>query len=152
VRIVAAIFAAAGLAPTVAGLGDPGMVEAMRDSAAIRTAMDHGHVLDAVATLSPEFLPATYRLPDPRFATGPFYFRSHDLLPPVAETQAQLVSGPRLEASLGVRPAAVLTGGEGAWTAGDAALDGELERWAERHGYRPVDVPGGRFRLWLRPG
>jgi hypothetical protein len=153
VRIAVAVFGVAGLAPSLAALanGAPGMVEAARQSAAIADALNASHVSGTVATLSPQFLPATSRLPDPRFATGPFYFRSHDLLSPADEAMARLVSAPRLEAGLVVRPDAVLTGGEDRWTSGDPALDGKLDGWARTHGYQAVPVAGGRFRLWVRP-
>lgn len=158
-RIAAIVFACAGLAPSVEALllatrGVP-MVEAMRQGAAIRTAMDGAGVGKWVATLSPQFLPATGRLADPRFATGPFYFRSHGLIDGKAEMIDNLVSRDGVDRAfappLGRAPAAILVGGEGPWTSGDAALDLVLERWAAAHRYRAVPVGGGRFRLYVRP-
>lgn len=158
-RIAAIVFACAGLAPSVEALllatrGVP-MVEAMRQGVAIRTAMDDAKVGQWVTTLSPQFLPATGRLPDPRFATGPFYFRSHGLIDDKAEIIDKLVSRDRVdrafEPPLGHPPAAILVGGEGPWTSGDAALDAVLERWAAAHRYRAVPVSGDRFRLYVRP-
>jgi len=131
------------------------MVEAMRQSAAIRTAMDGAGAGRWVTTLSPQFLPATGRLPDPRFATGPFYFRSHGLIDGRAEIIDRLVSRDGVDRAFappgGHPPEAILVGGEGPWTSGDAALDVVLERWATAHRYRAVSVGDGRFRLYVRP-
>ncbi len=152
VRIAAALFAAVGITPSLIGAAQgPGLLTASRESRAIRAALDRARETGPVATLAPEFLPATYRLPDPRFATGPFYFRSHALLDTPAESRASLVSEDRLATGLAIRPEAVLVGGEGRWTGGDPALDAVLERWAVSHGYRPVPVESSRFRLYIDP-
>ena len=152
VRVVAALFALVGVTPSLVGAArGPGLVIAMRESRAIRAALDRAHETGPVATLAPEFLPAAYRLPDPRFATGPFYFRSHALLNTLAEARATLVSEDRLATGMAIRPEAVLVGGEARWTGGDPALDAVLERWAVAHGYRAVPVAGSRFRLYIDP-
>ncbi len=173
VRIVTAVFVAAGLAPTVAGLiagggGGTGrlpLLAALRDGRAVRNALDRAEVTGPVATLSPQFLAATGRLPDRRFATGPFYFRSHALVAPGAEAGLHLVSGDRLDvlarplasaspAKVGGRstlpPAAILLGGEAKWSSGNPDLDRRLERWAIAHRYRAVQVASPRFRLYVR--
>ncbi|QNA85998.1 phospholipid carrier-dependent glycosyltransferase [Sphingomonas sp. So64.6b] len=158
-RIALVVFVCAGLAPSVEALvrAIPGvpMVEAMRQGAAIRSALDAGGVNGPVATLSPQFLPATGRLPDPRFATGPFYFRSHKLLNANAEAVDRVIArdtlGIHFAGHFPQSPAAILVGGEGNWTSGDPALDEVLEDWAKRNGWRPVPVAGGRFRLYVRP-
>lgn len=160
VRVAAIVFAAAGLTPTVIAVGQATggvpIIAAMRQSAAIRTALDAAGVAadDRVVTLSPQFLPATGRLPDRRLATGPFYFRSRALLDMAGEKEIGAISRDRIDtlATAGwPAPDAILVGGEGPWTSGDAALDAVLERWAVAHRYRAVAIPGGRFRLYLRP-
>lgn len=150
-RIAVAVFVAAGMAPTmealVRGAGAPPLANALADTRAVAKAATG---LDgAVATLSPQFLAGGPSLPDPRFATGPFYFRSHGLLPPADEIRAKLVSQDRLDDALVIRPAAVLTGGEGAWTSGDGALDARMERWAREHSYTRKPA-GPRLTLWFR--
>ncbi|RDE04541.1 DUF2029 domain-containing protein [Sphingomonas aracearum] len=152
VRVAVVVFAVAGLAPSaealVRGAAAPPLAVALADTRAVARAATG---LDGlVVTLSPQFLAGSSTLPDPRFATGPFYFRSHGLLGPDEETRARLVSQDRLDAALVIRPAAVLAGGEGAWTSGDPALDAAVERWAAAHGYRRTHV-GPRLRLWFRP-
>ncbi|MDF0487132.1 DUF2029 domain-containing protein [Sphingomonas sp. H39-1-10] len=152
-RRLTGVFVIAGVAPSLIALagarsGVP-MIAAMRQSAAIGAALDRAGVAGPVVTLSPQFLPGAGYAVDPRFAAGPFYFRSHALLTPAQEPALHAVSGDRL-AALG-RPGAILLGGEGAWTSGDAALERPLETWARTHGYRAQAVPGGRFRLFIRP-
>jgi 4-amino-4-deoxy-L-arabinose transferase-like glycosyltransferase len=153
VRVAVAVFACAGLAPSaeallVAAHGEP-IAEAMRQGAAIGAALDREHDTSRVATLSPQFLPAAGRAVDPHFATGPFSFRSHNQLTGPQEMNSALISRDRLDTGFVHPPGAILVGGEGPWTSGDAALDGVLETWAVTHHYRAVPVEGGRFRLYL---
>lgn len=146
-RMSFAVFAAAGLAPTVAALasGRPAMAAAWTQGRAIRAAMDAANVAGPVATLSPQFLPATGRLPDPRFAPGPFWFRNHALSAP-----AGLPLLARRDLPVAPLPRTILIGGEGRWTSGDDRLDRALEAEAARRGYRRTPVPGTPFRLWTR--
>ncbi|HEU4961012.1 MAG TPA: DUF2029 domain-containing protein [Sphingomonas sp.] len=150
-RIACAVFAAAGLAPSAASLaGGLPLLTAIRDGAALRSAMDRAGAAGPVATLSPQFVPATGRSIDPRFAAGPFYFRSDRLLSAGDEARFGLMSRRRAAAALAAHPpGAVLVGGEGEWTSGDARLDSALERLAEEAGWRAVPVPGTPFRLYL---
>lgn len=149
--IAAGVFAVAGLVPSLLSLTAWPMPQAIRDGQAIGDALTRNHVLEPIATLSPQFLPAARRLPDPRFATGPFYFRSLSLFAPAEEARLNLVSQARLDQGLAIRPAAILTGGEGAWTSGDDRLDAKLAAWADHVGYSRIDVAGTRFRLYIRP-
>ncbi|MES3153634.1 ArnT family glycosyltransferase [Sphingomonas faeni] len=146
-RIAAVVFACAGLAPTIEAVASGGipMHDAMRDASAVRQALDREHVAGPVATLSPQFLPG--RAIDPRFAAGPFYFRSTALLNAGQERHFRLVSHARI-ALLG-QPPAILTGGEGAWSSGDDRIDAALATYAIRQGYRAVPVPGTRFTLYV---
>ena len=146
-RIASVVFACAGLAPTVeaVGSGRIPMLDAMRDASAIRQTLDREHVAGPVATLSPQFLPG--RAIDPRFATGPFYFRSTALLNADQEYQLHLVSHVRMH--LLSHPPAILTGGEGAWSSGDDRIDALLATNAVRQGYRAVRVPDTRFTLYV---
>lgn len=145
-RIAAGGFACIGLVPSLAALGGAGMGTAIREVDALAEAQIDG----PVATLSPQFLPRDATL-DARFATGPFYFRGRGLLPRERETALQLVSRDTLEAAFEARPPqAIVVGGEGAWTSGDASLDRRLEDWALRNGWRRI-VTRGRLRAYLRP-
>ena len=156
-RMALVVFACAGLAPSIEAVvralpGVP-MIAAMRQGAAIRAAMDGAMdgagVTGRVATLSPQFLPATGRLPDARFATGPFYFRSHGLLDANGEQAVRVIGKDTLGIHFRDPPAAILIGGEGTWTSGDPGLDRVLAGWAERNGWRAIPVTGGRFTVFV---
>jgi hypothetical protein len=146
-RIAAVVFACAGLAPTVEAVASGGipMLDAMRDAALVRETLDSEHVTGPVVTLSPQFLPG--QAIDPRFATGPFYFRSTALLNANQEYQLHLVSQARMHL-LG-HPPAILTGGEGAWSSGDDRIDTTLATYAIREGYRAVPISDTRFTLYV---
>lgn len=153
-RIALAVFACAGLMPSIAALtgGRPAMPQAIREGAAIARALDRAGVDGAVATLSPQFLPATGRLPDPRFAAGPFAFRLRALLSPTEQAARRVVTPATLDAQFAAAPpAAILTGGEGEWTSGEDALDRSLDDWAIRAEWRRAPVESTRFRLYLPP-
>ncbi|MEG3177885.1 DUF2029 domain-containing protein [Sphingomonas sp. RB3P16] len=153
VRATALVFLLAGVAPTVIAWattrGANSLPVAIDEGQRIRRALDAAGVDGPVATLSPQFLAATGRLPDLRFATGPFYFRSHALLSPADEARLQLVSADRLALLDRAPPVAILVGGEGAWTSGDDRLDATLERWARARPYRAVAIDSARFRLYV---
>lgn len=152
-RIACAVFVVAGLAPSALSLaGELPLLTAIRDGAAIRAAMDRAGAAGPIATLSPQFVPASGRRIDPRFATGPFYFRSDRLLSAAEEARFGLLSRRRAAAALAGRPpGTILIGGEGAWTSGDARLDETLEAVARAAGWRLVPVAGTPFRLYLPP-
>lgn len=147
-RIAVAVFACAGLAPSLVALGSGNaMPVALAQTRAIRVALDRAGVDAPVATLSPQFLSGTGRLPDPRFATGPFVFRGTAIAPPGKEKQLVVVPRREIEPLFAAAPpAAILTGGEG-WTSGDARLDAVLADWARRHRY--TASAAGRFTLWV---
>jgi hypothetical protein len=154
-RIAAAIFVIAGLAPSLVTLGTATLtgwplLAAIKDGRALRVAMDREQVAGPIATLSPQFVPATGRPIDPRFATGPFFFRSAGLLSAADERRFGLVSRANVAAQLSAHPpAAILTGGEGPWTSGDAGLDAALAEAARAQGWQAVPVPGTRFLLYV---
>lgn len=145
-RILAVVLACAGLAPSVEALAKgPTLFEGMAATRAL-SALGLG---GPVATLSPQVLPAVSP-PDPRFAAGPFYFRSTGLLQRDAEARLHLISRARLDLLLDRPPRYILVGGEGAWTSGDDRLDQALERWAQANGWTFVRPIGTRFRLYAR--
>jgi hypothetical protein len=153
-RVMVAVSVGAGLAPTLIeaaqSRGATSLLAAVSEGRAIAVALDQAGVRGPIATLSPQFLGATHALPDRRFATGPFYFRSHALLPAPREAAMHLVSADRLVGLDQAPPAAILVGGEGGWSSGDAMLDARLERWALMRHYRAVPIASARFRLYVR--
>jgi len=146
-RIALGVFALLGLSPTIAALLEPGrlsLASALREGAILRATLDAHRITGPIVTLSPEILPATGRLPDARFAAGPFYFRSRTLLDEAAERRLHVVARDRMDFAPGTP---ILTGAENAAAAGDSALDAALAT----AGGRAISVPGTRFRLYLTP-
>ena len=152
-RIAAVIFAIGGLAPSVESV-----IKATRGIPMI-TVIDQGRALGRVfteaggngpvATLSPQLLPAARLDIDPRFAPGPFYFRSLALLNDVHERRFHLVSRHRLDAAAPLH--AILVGGEAPWMAGETSDDAPLIAYARARHWRRIDVQGGRLTLYLPP-
>jgi hypothetical protein len=150
-RIAFAIFFFAGLAPSVeaavltAQHGAP-MANAVTDGARLSAAMDQQQVTGMVATLAPQYVVAAGRAIDPRFAAGPFYFRSHDLLDPAGERTLNLLSAKNVEGA--ALPDAVLVGGDADAEGGDAALEARLAAWAAP---RAVSIArlNGKFTLYV---
>lgn len=152
-RIAAVIFAIGGLAPSVeavarASSGIP-MAVVMDQGRALRAVFIAAGGSGPISTLSPQLLPAAGLAIDPRFAAGPFYFRSLNLLNAAQERQFHLVSRNRLGNAAPLR--AILTGGEGAWMAGEASDDQPLIDYATARGWTRHAIPGGRLTLYLPP-
>ena len=86
---------------------------------------------------------------DPRFATGPFLFRAGNL-PACADPRLCGVTFAHLERLDQNPPRLVLTGTERRSPRRiEGGLDGHLDRWARRRGYRPHRF--GSHILWIAP-
>ncbi len=158
-RIAFVTFFCAGLAPSVEAVvltaihGAP-MANAVIDGARLAAAMDKQQVTGAVATLSPQYVAtlspqyvaATGRPIDPRFAAGPFYFRSHDLLDPASERSFGLVTARTLDPA--TLPQAVLVGGDADAEGGDAALESKLAAAAAPRAIG-IERLNGKFTLYV---
>lgn len=98
-----------------------------------------------VATLSPMYVLDGGGAVYPEFATGPFFYRTADLMAPERVRRLHGLSPRTLEAFLeSDMPVAVFTGFE-------PTLDGDLERFAAGHGYRRVDADLLGGKLYLAP-
>ncbi|MCM8732525.1 DUF2029 domain-containing protein [Hephaestia sp. GCM10023244] len=156
-RIAAAVFVVAGLVPSTIALVEavrtrPPVFAAIAYSGALRSTMDRLHVTGPIATLSPQLIAPTERPIDPRFATGPFFFRSNGLLSSDDERRFTLISRANAAAQLWrCPPAAIVTGGEAGWTSGDYRLDAALAAIARRQGWTATAVPATPFTLFLPP-
>ncbi|MBB5711405.1 glycosyltransferase family 39 protein [Sphingomonas xinjiangensis] len=151
-RAIFAVFAFAGLVPTLLALGAAArdgvpMARALREGDAIQRILDAEQATGPVATLAPHLLPAAARLPDRRFASGPFYFRSKGLLPADDEARFHLISAAQLRPS--DLPGIVLLGGEGQWAGGDPALDALVARVAAARPMRVLQLEGSSLRVLL---
>ena len=153
-RVAMIVCAAAGWAPTIEGilLGGNRMTiaQAMRESAIIGQAASAVGVAGPVASLAPQLLPGAGLTIDPRFAAGPYYFRSDHLLNDVQERALHLVSRRRMNVMTPL-PAAVLIGGEGPWAGSDTDELPILEDYLRSNRWRRVPMPSERFRLYLPP-
>lgn len=103
-----------------------------------------------VATLSPEYVAGDSVLLDPRFAAGPFLFRTHGALARRAETQGRAATARSVDGALSSCPPAVILVGAEARPyppAFPAGLDRPLEAWGMANGYRRVQLRGGLAAL-----
>lgn len=154
-RVVAIILACGGIAPSLESLvlaarnGLP-MAGAARETTAIAAALDSAGITGPIATLSPQFVPATGRPIDPRFATGPFFYRSRALLDSTQARRWQMIGS---DAALPIipPPAALLIGGEDHWSSGNAAIDAALRRHPPFDRWRRLPTASSRFRLYAPP-
>ena len=124
-----------------AGVGTP--VTAARDAAALRVFLDRAAPGAMVSSLRPDVVAGAGHPLDPRFATGPFLFRTRALFPNVIalDTVDRLGADP---------PAVIVTGHERRRAAiTPHGFDALLDDWARRHGYRAHRT--GRLLVWLRP-
>ncbi|WP_206366471.1 glycosyltransferase family 39 protein [Sphingomonas gei] len=151
-RFAFTAFALAGLAPTVIAFGSAAvegipMVRVLDEGRAIDRALDAAGAHGPVASTAPQLLPGAERLPDRRFAAGPFFLRSKALISEADERRFHLVSVGRLRPN--DLPPVVLLGGEARWSGGDPGLDSEIERIAEPRIAKRLKVGDGRLRLLL---
>jgi 4-amino-4-deoxy-L-arabinose transferase-like glycosyltransferase len=99
-----------------------------------------------VATLSPERIAGGSIHLDPRFAAGPFLYRTHGALGRLAERRGRAIAVDQLARGLGSRPPSlILVGGEVVPRPPlyPNGLDEPLARWAAEHNYRAVEVGSG---------
>ena len=107
----------------------------------------------SIATLSPERVAGANTSLDPRFATGPFLFRTSDRLAEQALRYGHSPNWQHIDAALDLqRPGAVLVGGElkPQLPLHPAGLDAPLIGWAKAHDYKPVSLAHG-FTLFVQP-
>jgi 4-amino-4-deoxy-L-arabinose transferase-like glycosyltransferase len=105
-----------------------------------------------VATLSPDRVAGGGAAIDPRFAAGPFVFRTDRLLNPAQEERFHVVTMRRLDTAFtATPPAAIVTGGEAKPSrAAPQGLDAPLAAWAIAHGYHAERSPSARITLYLK--
>lgn len=102
-------------------------------------------------SLSPEVILASGLSLDPTFATGPFAYRTAQLLAP-AERIAMNITSPNdvvgyLETT---RPDTIVTGYENFDHVDQQGLEQPIEAFARAQGYRRVDSPYGDAVFWFR--
>jgi 4-amino-4-deoxy-L-arabinose transferase-like glycosyltransferase len=103
-----------------------------------------------VVTLSSEFVAGDGVLLDPRFAAGPFLYRTHGQLARAAQAEGRAVTAESVNDALTLHPpAVVVVGAEGNSFPPifPEGLDQPLITWSENHHYRPVQLGGGLVAL-----
>lgn len=155
-RSRAACYALAAIG-SIAGLGFSAphlvsriaIVEATRVGPRVAALADGG----TVATLSPEWAAGTGVNLDPRFAAGPFLFRTDGALAWDAEEYGRGISFRNASELLSSRPPKlVLVGGDRKpyRPVQPEGLDAPMAAWAISQGYRPVPVGSG-FVAYVSP-
>jgi hypothetical protein len=148
------LFAVVGLAQPIFILGQAlsqrsfPAIELDREAHWIGSVVHQGFV----ATLSPQYLAGSGRVPDRRFATGPFVYRTGDMLSEDQLRSFHAISRNTLGRFLDADPpSAIYTGHENGRGFDHVDLDEGLENWAETRHYRLVRSPAGDAQLYLRP-
>jgi hypothetical protein len=109
-------------------------------------------VTGEIASLSPQVVIDSGFALGHRFATGPFVYRSGDLLSDEQQRAFHVISPRTLEPFLAKRlPAAIVTGYEGRHRTDRVDLDSGLRAFALRNGYRMERSPFGKAELFVRP-
>ena len=105
---------------------------------------------DSVATLSPHMILDSGLNLDPRFAAGPFAYRTGWTMGPVLARQVHAMIPATLRDMDRNPPAAILTGYEGGTRKLPMRPDDSLIAYARARGYRMAMMPDGIGRLYLR--
>ncbi|MGB8840772.1 MAG: glycosyltransferase family 87 protein [Aliidongia sp.] len=121
----------------------PGL-EVHRQAAALHEMIGAAGLEGEVATLFPiHALDAASVMPE--FASGPFFFRTADLLSPARITALHGAGAETIESLFARDPPAAILGGfaSGQW---HDEMDASLDDYARRHSYRPISLEGSS--LW----
>ena len=105
---------------------------------------------DSVATLSPHMIAGSGLRLDPRFAPGPFAYRTGWTIPAAQARRLQVMTPGTLADMDADPPAAILTGYERGTRTLPLAPDKGLIAYALRHGYRTWPMPDGVGTLYVR--
>lgn len=130
------------------GSGAMSFPSALREGDRLSEDLERAHVAGPVGSLSPQFVSLAGFEIAPAFAAGPFYFRSAALLDSDAERRLRLMSGRRPDLR-GI--GAIVVGGEGPATSGNAQVDAQLARLARERGWIERPVLQTHFRLFTPP-
>jgi hypothetical protein len=133
--------------------GDSPQQNIRRDARAIGVILHGQQPSDQIATLSPERMVDSGLTLDRRFVTGPFLFRTRDILKPSEAEALHVATARTAGAALDAQPPiALLVGAEMKGSpAAPQGLDATLILWARAHGYRPITLPSATASLYIRP-
>ena len=103
------------------------------------------------ASLSPEVVLASGLPLDPTFATGPFAYRTGDMIAPEDREALHITTHGTVAAYLAAtRPDAIVTGYENFDHVDALGLEEPIEAYAQAAGYRRLESPHGDAVIWLR--
>ncbi|WP_126516920.1 glycosyltransferase family 39 protein [Sphingobium amiense] len=103
-----------------------------------------------VATLSPHMMAGSGLRLDPRFAAGPFAYRTGWTVPVTQARRLHIMTPQTLSDMDAAPPAAILTGYERGTRTLPLAVDAGLIAYARRRGYRAMAMPDGTGTLYVR--
>ena len=143
---------AAGLVPVGAWVvharqaGIAPALDAQRRADALGVALRALHISGPVATLAGQFVPDAKADIDPRFAAGPFLYRTRGFISPGEAREWHAVTRDRPEPLAEQPPAAIVTGD---YPDVQPAQEVELAEQARAFGYRPVATANGLV-IWAK--
>lgn len=106
-----------------------------------------------VAALSPELAVDSGLTFDPRFATGPFIFRTRGLVEADEAVRWKVVPSEMMDTLFATNPPdLIVTGGNRRIdVAAPNGLDVEIDRWALANRWRAIRSPSGKLIVYLQP-
>lgn len=141
------LFVIAGLFPVggwFVSAGGNGMaaLDAGRRSEALQEALREQHLGGPVATLAGQYVEEV----DPRFAAGPFLYRTHGFVSAEQAWEWHIVTGDQPADFSLAPPVAIVTG---TYPDGQPELENKLAEQARELSYRPAAAAAG-FTIWTR--
>lgn len=106
-----------------------------------------------VAGLSPELVIDSGLVFDPRFATGPFIFRTRGLITEAEARRWHVMPSERMDVFFAENPPdLIVTGGHRKLdVAAPLGLDAEFDRWALANHWPQIRSPSGKLVVYVRP-
>ncbi len=134
----AVIAASGGIAPAL---------DAQRRAEALGAALRAQHISEPIATLADQYVPGAEAEIDPRFAAGPFLYRTRGFISAEQAREWQVVTRDQAGSLAQRPPGAIVTG---TYPDVQPAQEAELAAQARALGYRPrADAAG--LTIWRRP-
>jgi len=142
-----ALFAVVGLVPALAwfvraGSGGAPALDADRRSAALAAALRDEQVQGSIGTLAGQYVASV----DPRFAAGPFLYRTRGFLSSSEAREWKIVTQDQIDGLSESPPSAIVTG---VHADSQPELEAKLGQQAQALGYRPTANVAG-FTIWTR--
>jgi 4-amino-4-deoxy-L-arabinose transferase-like glycosyltransferase len=146
VSVVAGIVPVGAWAVNAANAGVVPALDAQRRADALGVALRAQKIQGPIATLAGQFVPDAKAEIDPRFAAGPFLYRTHDFISPEQAKDWHIVTSDQLGTMTEQPPAAIVTGD---YPDVQPAQEIQLAEQARALGYRPTTTVAGLV-LWTR--